>query len=111
MCTKGASIYFFSHIFHDWPDVTCSRILTNTLPALTANLSRIVIVDQVLPNIGAPAISSLMDLSMMAIGGMERTERQWRELLEGVGLTVVSIEQPKAGTPGADGTIVAILGQ
>ena len=44
---------------------------------------------------------------MMAIGGMERTERQWRKLLEGVGLTVVSIEQP--GTPGADGTIIAML--
>ena len=46
---------------------------------------------------------------MMAIGGMERTERQWRTLLEGVGLAVVSIEQPKGGTPGADGMIIAIL--
>ncbi len=67
--------------------------------------------DQVLPNTGAPAISSLMDLSMMTFGGMERTERQWRELLEGVGLSVVSIEEPKTGIPGMDGTIVAMLKQ
>lgn len=109
--TPGASIYFFSHIFHDWPDVTCRQILTNTLPALTANYSRIVIVDQVLPNIGAAAISSLMDLSMMTFGGMERTERQWRELLVGVGLSVVSIEEPKMGILGMEGTIVAMLKQ
>ncbi len=48
---------------------------------------------------------------MMTFGGMERTERQWRELLEGVGLSVVSIEEPKTGIPGMDGTIVAMLKQ
>lgn len=52
-----------------------------------------------------------MDLSMMTFGGMERTERQWRELLEGVELSVVSIERPKANIPGMDGTIVAMLRQ
>ena len=107
--TLGASIYFFSHIFHDWPDVTCRQILTNTLPALTPNYSRIVIVDQVLPNTGASTLSSFMDLSMMNFAGMERTERQWRELLEGVGLSVVMIERPKVDMPGADGRIIAIL--
>ena len=46
---------------------------------------------------------------MMTFGGSERTERQWRELLEGVGLSVVSIEQSKTGVPGSDGLIIAML--
>lgn len=107
----GASIYFFSHIFHDWPDVTCHHILVNTLPALTANYSRVVIVDQVLPNISVPSISSLLDISMMTFGGRERTEREWRSLLEGAGLSVLSIEQSKTGVPGSDGLIIALLRQ
>ena len=107
--TLGASIYFFSHIFHDWPDVNCRQILTNTLPALTPNYPRIVIIDQVLPNTGASTITSLMDLSMMTFAGMERTERQWRELLEGVGLSVAIIERPKVDIPGMDGRIIATL--
>ena len=107
--TVGASIYLFSHIFHDWPDATCHQILKNTLPALTNNYSRIAIVDQVLPNIGAPAISSLMDLTMMTFGGSERTERQWRQLIEAIGLSVISIDQSKTGIPGSDGLIAACL--
>lgn len=107
----GASIYFFSHIFHDWPDSTCHQILANTLPALTANYSRVVIVDQVLPDINAPPISSLLDISMMTFGGCERTDRQWRNLLKDAGLHVLSIEQSKTGVPGSDGLIIALLQQ
>ncbi|KAK4696371.1 hypothetical protein P7C71_g1528, partial [Lecanoromycetidae sp. Uapishka_2] len=106
---KGASVYFFCHIFHNWPDVICHRILANTIDALTPNHSRIVIVDQVLPDTGASAFSAFMDLSMMTFGGMERTERQWGELLEGVGLSVVRIEGPNAASLSRDGTVEAVL--
>lgn len=51
-----------------------------------------------------------MDISMMAFGGMERTEGQWRALLEGVGLRVVSVEGPGRGSLTGDGTIVAVVG-
>lgn len=33
----------------------------------------------------------------MVYGGMERTEKQWRGLLEGEGLRVVRIEKPEVG--------------
>ena len=67
------------------------------------------IVDRVLPNVGAPLHSALMDLSMMTFGGTERTERQWRELLESAGLNVVDLQLPKAESLSRDGTIVASL--
>ena len=65
--------------------------------------------DQILPNTGAPAISSLMDVTMMTFRGMERMDLQWREMLEGVGLGVVSLTLPNARIPGSDGMIVAVL--
>ena len=102
-------MYFFRHIFHDWPDVSCQQILTNTLSALTPGQSQLVIVDQVLPNTDVPAIAAFMDLTMMTFGGMERTKRQWEELLKGVGLEIISIEGPEPGSLSLDGTIKAFL--
>ena len=89
--------------------MACRKILTNTIPALTPNYSQIVIVDQVLPNTGLAPFSAFMDLTMMTFGGMERTEKQWRMLLEGVGLTMISIEAPESGSLSLDSTIKAIL--
>lgn len=52
----------------------------------------------------------MMDISMMAFGGMERTEKQWRVLLEGVGLRVVGIEGPREGSLTGDSVIEAVAG-
>ena len=50
MLPLGASVYFFRHILHNWPDGACRQILTNKISALTPNYSEIVIVDiQALP--------------------------------------------------------------
>ena len=48
-----------------------------------------------------------MDISMIAYGGMERTEYQWRQLLEEEGLKIVSIEGPKVGSVTGDSVIDA----
>lgn len=37
---------------------------------------------------------SLMDINMMKYAGMGRKERQWRELLDSVGLEIVKIWPP-----------------
>lgn len=63
--------------------------------------------DAVLPSQGASAYSSLLDINMIALAGIERTDPHWRELLEGVGLRVVRVE---AGGMG-DGIIEAVLSQ
>ena len=105
----GAQIYYFRHIFHNWSDTDCRRILTNTIPALTPNYSSIVIVDMVVPNTGCPSSSALMDISMIPFGGMERSVRQWHELLGSLGLIITRIENPKPGSLNHDGLIEAVL--
>jgi hypothetical protein len=59
--------------------------------------SRLLIVDSVLPNIGASLAASLLDINMMALSGIERTERHWKELLEVEGLRVTKIIPPQDG--------------
>ena len=45
---------------------------------------------------------ALLDMQMMALGGMERSEKQWRQLIESVGLKIMSIDHPPLrGKPGA----------
>ncbi|KAJ6111287.1 hypothetical protein N7486_003522 [Penicillium sp. IBT 16267x] len=87
-----ARAYYFRAIFHDWPDRICKRILLNTISAMSALYSRIVIVDFVLPDINVPRMQSAMDIQMMSIGaGVERSKKQWMDLLASVGLRINGI--------------------
>lgn len=47
--------------------------------------------ENVIPDTGAYWETTSLDFIMMSIGSGERTESQWRGLLEGVGLRVVKI--------------------
>lgn len=54
--------------------------------------SRLLIDEYVLPNSGAPVRGASMDfLMMMYNSGMERTVRQWENLLDICGLEIVKI--------------------
>ena len=102
-------MYFFRHVFHDWPDDASRQILQNTIPALTPGQSRIVIVDVVVPNSNCPTFASLMDVFMMFCAGTERTERQWRSLISSVGMEIVDIKGPEPGSEIKDSCITAVL--
>ncbi|CAG8054166.1 unnamed protein product [Penicillium salamii] len=89
---KNARAYYFRAIFHDWPDHICQKILLNTAAAMDPTYSRIIIVDFVLPDTNAGRMQSAMDIQMMSIGaGVERSKRQWTELLASVGLRINGI--------------------
>lgn len=61
----------------------------NTVSAMNPVYSRIIIVDFVLPDINVPRMQAAMDIQMMSIGaGVERSKRQWTELLASVGLKI-----------------------
>ena len=56
--------------------------------------STILINEWILPDVGTPVYPALLDISMMAmLSGLERTETQWRQLLESVGLKVVKFHK------------------
>jgi hypothetical protein len=59
-----------------------------------APTSRVVICEYVMPEddaLGDDIFPYLMDFLMFMPGGLERTEVQWRQLLESVGLEIVKI--------------------
>ena len=57
--------------------------------------SRLIVNEWVLPARGASSFMTAQDMSMMSLGGgMERTEAQHREYLEGAGLTVTALYRP-----------------
>ena len=105
----AAYTYLFLQTLQRWSDYTCQQVLRKTVSALTPGFSRVIIVNQVLPNTNATAFDALTDLVMMTIGAIVRTEKQWRNLLEGVGLHIVSIEKPQENSLRSDSVITAIV--
>ncbi|KAL4874309.1 O-methyltransferase-domain-containing protein [Aspergillus karnatakaensis] len=89
----GAHVYVLTNVLHNWPDVEACRILTNIKEAMDGD-SLLLIGEKVFP--GGSAEVSARDVTadlfmMMFFGAMERTEGQFRGLLEAVGLEVVGV--------------------
>lgn len=54
---------------------------------MTPNYSKLIIRDFILPDTNVPLYTACTDIRMMLLhAGLERTERQWKELLDQVGL-------------------------
>ena len=102
----GADAYFMQHIIHDWDDESALRILGNVRQALAARPNgRLIVVDMVLPEDSRPHPGKLLDLLMLMFpGGRERTEAEWRSLLEKAGFIITRIVPTKA----ADSVIEAV---
>ncbi|KAK8016791.1 O-methyltransferase [Apiospora rasikravindrae] len=67
---KGAKVYFFRWVFHNWPDKYCVRILQTLIPALEKG-SRVLLMDSVMPPVGGVPLARerekrYMDLVMLA---------------------------------------------
>ena len=91
---------------HDYPDETCILILQNVIKAMSAD-SVILIDDMIIPNQGADWRAAQLDLTMMAsLAGVERTEKQWRQLLNTAGLQIKQICTYTLGL--GDSIIVAV---
>lgn len=94
----GARAYFFHAVPHDWPDAECIRILENVKAVMRRGYSKLLIYEMVIPAKDASILMSTLDLQLMCcLSGLERTEEQWRRLLDGVGFRIVSISRhPRA---------------
>lgn len=70
--------------------------------------SKLLVHDLIVPEKGADKFTAVFDLVMMSFNaGMERTETQWRQLLEKAGFDVIKVWPPPEA--GADGIIEAML--
>ncbi|KAL6231008.1 hypothetical protein BDW75DRAFT_221311 [Aspergillus navahoensis] len=71
--------------------------------------SKLLIHEMIFLEQGVPQFHAQLDLTMMAFsGGLERTRRQWRALLEKAGLGIVKFWDPV--DDGGDGIVEAARG-
>jgi O-methyltransferase domain/Dimerisation domain len=86
-----ADTYILSAILHDWNDERATQIL-RTIRAAAGPESRLLIVDGVIQPGNEPNGMKWLDLLMLVIGGKERTEPEWRSLLDSAGFVIDEIE-------------------
>ncbi|KUJ08860.1 putative O-methyltransferase [Mollisia scopiformis] len=89
---KGARAYSLHSILHDWGDDDGVRILENLKPALRPGYSRVLLNEIVLSEENPTLAAASMDMMMLAhFAVRERTEADWKAILERVGLKFVKI--------------------
>jgi hypothetical protein len=87
----GGDLYLLRKVIHDWDDESARRIL-RTCHAALADSARLLMVEMVLPADNAPAYAKLLDLLMLVYsGGRERTEQEYRDLLESADFSLARI--------------------
>jgi hypothetical protein len=85
-------VYILAKILHDWDDETASAIL-RVVRAAASEGARLLVLDSVVPPGNEPAGVKWLDLLMLVLQrGRERTESDWRGLLEGADFRVEQIE-------------------
>jgi hypothetical protein len=84
--------YVLSAILHDWDDERASAVL-RTIRSAARPGARLLVAETVIQPGNKPNGSKWLDLLMLVLaGGRERTEGEWRALLEGAGFEPVAIE-------------------
>jgi hypothetical protein len=89
----GADVLMLKHVLHGYTDEKAVEVLRNCRRVLPPTGSLLVI-EFVLPDVVSKPAPELVtrfmsDLNMMAVtGGRERSEREWRGLLEAAGFTL-----------------------
>jgi hypothetical protein len=96
----GADVYMLKHVLHGCTDEVAVAILKNCR-AVIPDDGRLLIMEFVLPAIVSHADPQLegrlmSDLNMLAVtGGKERSELQWRDLIDSAGFKLRQIQTPK----------------
>ena len=83
---SGGDVYVLSRILHDWPDDKAATILANCRKAIKDD-GTLLIRDGVISDNDVQG--STMDITMLIMtGGKERTEAEWKNLLQSAGFTL-----------------------
>lgn len=105
----GADVYLLKHVLHGRGDEVAVRVLKNCRAVIPQD-GHLLIMEFVLPPLVSRADPNLeqhlmSDLNMLAVtGGKERSEREWRALLEAAGFMLRQVI-PTAG----DGGYVSVV--
>ncbi|KAI1370088.1 S-adenosyl-L-methionine-dependent methyltransferase [Hypoxylon crocopeplum] len=86
---SDAKFYYLRAVLHDHPAHRIRKILENIKKAMSPD-SVLLIDEMVLPDIGVNLEVASIDMTMLTtFASMERTEVEWREMFEEVGLRLV----------------------
>jgi hypothetical protein len=84
----GGDVYLLRKVLHDWDDDKARAILQVCRRAMTAD-ARLLIVETLVAPGNTPCHAKELDLLMMVYtGGRERTEQEYRELLDATGFAL-----------------------
>jgi O-methyltransferase/methyltransferase family protein len=99
----GGDLYLLARVLHNWTDEHAEIILRRVAAAMGAG-ARLLVVEKVLPEEPRSAATGLVDLLMLGmLEGRDRTEAEYRALLDGAGFGVVAVR------PGPDAAAESVL--
>lgn len=86
-----ADVYLLAQVLHDWDDADAATILRNCRRSLP-DRGRLLLLEAIIPAGSDPSPVKVIDLQMLVVpGGRERTEAEWRALLEDGGFELRGI--------------------
>ncbi|KAF2679516.1 S-adenosyl-L-methionine-dependent methyltransferase [Lentithecium fluviatile CBS 122367] len=98
---KRAKIYCMRTVLHDWPDKQARTIIKNTKDVMSED-SILFINENILLAQGISLYQAKLDIAMMAcFSSLDRTEKQFKELLESEGFKSVGTHKPQVQIPRA----------
>jgi hypothetical protein len=102
---RGGDAYLLSKVIHDWGDDRAAEILMNCRRVMAAH-SRLLLVEAVIPPGNTPHPGKLADINMLVAntGGRERTEAEFRSLLNTAGFTLTRIVPTQGESSVIEGT-------
>ena len=92
----GADVYMLKHVLHGRRDAEAIAMLKNCRAVIPEN-GTLLVIEFVLPDVVSKAdraleVHLMSDLNMLAVtGGRERSEREWRTLLEAAGFRLSAV--------------------
>ena len=91
----GYDCYILSNILHDWDDEKSEMILKNCHNAMHQN-GILIVIESIIPDRNVFSIAKLLDIEVLIMGGgKERTEIEYRELLNKSGFNLNKIIDTK----------------
>ena len=91
----GADAYLLKGVLHDWPDNDAVRILRNTRRAIRRD-GTLLLIENIADSAARPV--GFIDLLMLVIGGRERTEADFRSLLDSTRFSLTRIIPTEASS-------------
>lgn len=103
---RGGDVYIMKQIIHDWDDEKALAVLLSVRRAMTPG-TKLLLVETVIPSGREPAHAKLLDLEVLvALGGKERTEQEYRNLYAVAGLKLTRVLPTAAGIQIVEGVAV-----